>query len=121
MKRGLVLEALAERRHLEQLLCHDSLAALLNVLRQRGLLTILPCGQVMLDIFVEDPGSGVLQRRLMQALQAFGLGSVLVEQFLAYAGGDACSYGCLAHPFFLEQGVGREFVISGWLLIELIC
>ena len=91
MKRGLVLEALAERRHLEQLLRHDSLAALLNVLRQRGVLTILPCGQVMLDIFVEDPGSGVLQRRLVQALQAFGLGSVLVEQFLVNAGGDACA------------------------------
>lgn len=54
-------------------------------------------------------------------MQAFGLGSVLVEQFLVNAGGDACASGCLAHPFVLEQGVGREFVVDGWLLIELIC
>ena len=73
----------------------------------------------MLDILVEDPLSGVLLRRLVQALQAFGLRSVLKEQFFAYAGCDACSSGCLAHPFVHEHGVGREFVISGYLL--LIC
>ena len=54
-------------------------------------------------------------------MQAFGLGSVLVEQFLAYAGGDTCANRCITHPFVLEHGVGREFVVGGWLLIELIC
>ena len=70
----------------------------------------------MLDILVEDPLSNVLWWHLMQALQAFGLIFVFVEEGFAYASGDACSTGYHADCPLFQHGVGQKFIVRAELL-----
>ena len=61
----------------------------------------------MLDILIEDSLACVLQLMLVQALQAFGLRSILVVQPIAYANGEIVSRHCIiAEQLPLLHGVG---------------